>query len=210
MRGWARRMATVACAVVVLGPAAACDSAIPSRSGAGSGSGSGSGAGTGTGSSALSDPAQLKPTRLPAATAGGACPLLDYGVVVQTLGLSFEVAAGGQQDATQTCVLRRTGVSLPDLTLAVTPSRADPTIFRNTVMPRGAAALTGLGKIAYQIRAAPAPQSGRGAAVEVGWLSGNNRILVLRCTLPVEAPAETADGLPVKLVELARKVDQTP
>jgi hypothetical protein len=198
----ARWIAVAACVAVALGPAAACGTAAPSSPGAGTGSGAGP--------SSSSDPASLKPSRWPAARAGGVCQSLDYGVVEQTLGLSFEVAAGGQQDATQTCVLQRAGVTVPDLTLAVTPTKVDPTIFRNTVMPKGASALTGLGKAAYQAPVAPAPQSGRGPGAEVGWLSGNNRILVLRCTLPVEAPAEIATGLPAKLVELAKKVDQTP
>lgn len=152
-------------------------------------------------------PSGPRPSRQPAAAAGGACQLLDYGIVEQTVGLSFEVAGGGQQDATYTCVLQRTGVTVPDLSLAVTPTSADPVVFRSTVAPKGAPVLTGLGKVAYQLALPPVPKTGRGPGVEIGWLSANNRILVLRCTLAPDSPAPA--DLAAKLVELAKKVDQT-
>lgn len=205
MRRWAQRIATGACAVAVLGPAAGCDTAGTSPPAAGAGSGASAAA---TASSVA--PTALAPTRRPAAEAGGVCQLLDYGVVEQTLGVSFEVAAGGQQDATYTCVLRRTGVSVPDVTLAVTPTTVDPTIFRNSVVPKGAAAVSGLGKVAYHAPLPAVPDAGRGPGIEVGWLAGNNRILVLRCTLSADATAQVVTELTGKLVELARKVDQTP
>lgn len=154
-------------------------------------------------------PTALKPTRLPAAQAGGACQLLDYAVIEQMLGLVFDVAAGGRHDATYTCVLQPTAATVPDLSLAVTPSTATPVVFRSAVAPRGAAAVTGLGRAAYRAGVAPAPKAGRGAGVEIGWLSTNNRILVLRCTLAPDAGAETVGHLSAKLVELAVKVDRT-
>jgi hypothetical protein len=160
--------------------------------------------------SAVPSATELKPARVPAAMAGGACQLLDYDTVEQMLGMTFEVAAGGQQDATHTCVLQQTGTSVPDLALAVTPSNADPTIFRSTVAPKGSAVINGLGRAGYQAGVAPPADSGRGAGVEVGWLSGNKRILVLRATLTPEATPETAQELGPKLVELAKKVDQIP
>lgn len=150
----------------------------------------------------------LKPSRAPAADAGAACQLLDYTTVEQALGLSFEVAAGGQQDGTQTCVLQIAGASAPDLTLAVTSSNADPAVFRKTVVPKGAADLAGLGKAGYQLAVAAAPDAGRGPGVEIGWLSEAKRILVLRCTLPADAPQEEADALAGKLIELAKALDQ--
>lgn len=197
VRRLAQRVAAGACAAVALATTGGCDAVGTSRS-------------AGGGAASSSTPTALAPTRRPAALAGGACQVLDYGVVEQALDVSFEVAATGQQDATATCVLRKAGASVPDLTLAVTPTTVDPTIFRNSVVPKGAAVLTGLGKVAYQAGIPAAPDSGRGPGVEVGWLSGNNRILVLRCTLPADASAQTATELPNRMVELARKVDQIP
>jgi hypothetical protein len=164
---------------------------------------------SGAGPSAASpSPTGLRPTRWPAAQAGGACQLLDYGVVEQIIGLTFEVAAGGRQDATYTCVLQRTGGTVPDLSLAVTPTTATPTIFRTALAPKGSTAVTGLGKVAYRAGVAPVPKAGRGSGIEIGWLSGNNRILVLRCTLAADATPETVAQLTTKLVELALAVDK--
>lgn len=149
-----------------------------------------------------------RPTRRPAAAAGGACQLLDYAVVEQLTGVPFDVAAGSQQDATYTCVLQRTGVTTPDLSLAVTPSSATPTVFRSAVAPKGAPILNGLGKIAYQVTVPPAAQAGRGPGIEVGWLSGNDRIMVLRYTFAPDATPVMVQDLSPKVVELARTVDQ--
>lgn len=155
-------------------------------------------------------PSALKPSRWPPSAAGGACPMLDYAVVEQAIGVSFEVAAGGQQDATQTCVLQLAGATSPDLTLAVTPSGADAAVFRSTVMPKGAAQLTGLGKAGYQSPVAAAPDAGRGPGAEIGWLSGDNRILVLRATLAADADPQAAADLGGRLVELAKTLEQPP
>jgi hypothetical protein len=159
-------------------------------------------------SAASPTPTGIKPTRWPAALAGGACQLLDYAVVEGTIGIAFDVAAGGRQDATYTCVLQRTGVTVPDLSLAVSPTTATPTIFKSTVAPKGSAAVTGLGKAAYRAGLPAAPKQNRGAGVEVGWLSGNNRIIVLRYTLPVDATSEAIAQVNTKLVELAAAVDK--
>lgn len=153
-------------------------------------------------------PTQLKPTRWPAALAGGACQLLDYQVVEETLGLTFDVAAGGRHEATHTCVLQKTGTTVPDLSLSVSPTTATPVVFRSAVAPKGAATVTGLGKAAYRAGVAPVPKSARGAGVEIGWLSGKNRILVLRCTLAPDAPPGAVAQITAKLVELAVRVEQ--
>lgn len=196
VRNWARLMAVGACATTALLGAAGCGT-TDERQPAATASGVASPA-----------PTLLRPTRWPAAAAGGACQLLDYGAVEQTLGLTFEVAAGGQQDATYTCVLQRAAGSVPDLALAVTPSGADPAIFRSTVMPKGAAALNGLGKVGYRAAVAAVPKSNRGPGVEIGWLSGNNRIVVLRITLPLDAAPAAVNDAGGKLAELAKQVDQ--
>src|SRR3954454_6805370 len=57
------------------------------------------------------------PERSPAATAGGACQLLDFYAVEEVIGIHFEVAASSVRDATATCVLQHTTAGYPDLTL---------------------------------------------------------------------------------------------
>jgi hypothetical protein len=150
-----------------------------------------------------------KPARVPAAAAGGACRLLDFAVVEQVIGVAFEVAAAGQQEATYTCVLQRVGASVPDLMLTVTPSSATVPIFRTVLTPKGAAALTGLGKVGYRARVPAVVKAGRGPGVEIGWLSGNQRILVLRVTLAAGVAVPAAEALAPKLLALAKRLDQT-
>lgn len=146
------------------------------------------------------------PPRPPAAAAGGACELLDYAVVEQVLGTRFEVSAAGRQNATYTCVLQPSKASLPDLTLAVTPTAADAAIFRSTVTPRGGTAVTGLGKAAYRLPVAAAAK--RGPGVEIGWLSSNNRLMMVTYTTPAgTAPAAAAEA-GAKLLQLAQKIDK--
>jgi hypothetical protein len=145
------------------------------------------------------------PTRSPAAAAGGACYLLEYEVVEQTVGTSFDVAAAGATGETFTCVLQGRSGSYPDLTLAVTAVSVDPAGFMSTVSPKGSAALTALGKAGYS--AVMAAGAGAGPAVEIGWLSGDNRLLVLRYRC-APAVGGDIDALALKLVALAKKVDQ--
>jgi hypothetical protein len=146
------------------------------------------------------------PPRPPAAAAGGACQLLDFTEVEQVLEVRFEISATGRQDATHTCVLQPSASSLPDLTLAVTPTVADPAVFRSTVMPRGATVMTGLGKVAY--RAPVAAAARRGPGVEIVWLSSNNRLMLVVFTTPAgTAPADAAK-VGGKLLQLAQKIDK--
>jgi hypothetical protein len=147
------------------------------------------------------------PTRWPAATEGGACYLLAYDVIEQLVGVSFDVAASSQAGDTFTCVLQQNkGASYPDLTLSVTPTAADPAVFTATVRPKSATPVAGLGLIGYQfVRPAAADA---GPAVEVGWLSGNERLLVLRYRGPAAAGAADTAALVPKMVALAKKVDQ--
>jgi hypothetical protein len=148
------------------------------------------------------------PTRLPAGTAGGACYLLDYDVIEQIVGTSFDVAAASEANDTFTCVLQQAKeASYPDLTLAVSATDADATTFKSTVQPKGAAPVTELGKIGYSVSLPPAADAG--PTVEVGWLSGNSRILILRYRFPATAAPDDVNALTPKLVALARKVDQT-
>jgi hypothetical protein len=144
------------------------------------------------------------PTRLPAATQGGACYLLDYGVIEQVLGVAFDVAAAGTADDTFTCVLQQLAGTYPDLTLAVTRTGADADVFASTVQPAGAASVAGLGRIGYSV-SLPATADA-GSAVEVGWLSGDDRLLILRYRV-AGGPDESVALVP-KLTALAKRIDR--
>jgi hypothetical protein len=151
------------------------------------------------------DPLVPGATRWPAGAAGGACQLLDYDVVEATVGTRFDVSAAGSEKDTYTCVLQPTAGSYPDLTLAVTATTADVTAFRTAFVPRNATLIPSLGKIGYS---ASRPAAGRGGpAIEVGWLAGNGRLLVLRYRFPKGVPGSKATPITPRLVELARKID---
>ncbi|MBT8224812.1 MAG: hypothetical protein HKP61_14525, partial [Dactylosporangium sp.] len=139
------------------------------------------------------------------AEAGGACQLLDYPTIRDTLGLSFSVAAAAQQGETYTCLVQPSGASFPDLALSVTPSIADEKAFQTAAMPEGATKVEGLGKIGYSAPIEAAADAGPG--VQIGWLAGNGRLLVLRLRLvPGEAPGPAAERT-AQLVELAKIID---
>jgi hypothetical protein len=146
----------------------------------------------------------VKPFRWPAATEGGACLLLDFDVVEQVVGTSFDVAAKGQANETYSCVLQLAGAGAPDLTLAVSGTNADSAVFKSTVVPKGSTPVAQLGVQAYA-RAVPAAGAA-GPAVEVGWLSGDNRMLVLRYRSAPRNPADPG-ALTPKMILLAQKVN---
>jgi hypothetical protein len=147
--------------------------------------------------------------RSPAAAAGGACQLLDFFAVEQFVGVQFEVAASAQRDATATCVLQKSGVGYPDLTLAVTPTTVAAAAFKGAAAPPGAGDLAGLGQAAYQLvrPAAGTDPAGPGPAVEIGWLSRQNQLMVVRYRLPGDKPQAEADALVPKVVDLAKFLD---
>jgi hypothetical protein len=147
------------------------------------------------------------PTRGPAGAAGGACYMVEYEVVEQIVGTSFDVAASSAASDTFTCALQTNGASFPDLTLAVTSVSADAAVFKSTVVPKGSTSVAGLGRAGYSV-VRPA-DSGAGPAVEVGWLSGNGRLLVLRYRCPSAVTASDAAALVPKIAALAKKVDQS-
>jgi hypothetical protein len=151
--------------------------------------------------------ATASPARQPAALAGGACQLLDYDVIDAELGTRFAIAASAVSGATFTCALQPADAGEPDLSLAVTATEADPTVFRTTVVPKGATVIQDLGKIGYQAGIPAA--GGAGPGIEVGWLSGNQRLMVLRYRGAAGAAVTDVNALLPKLVELARKVDMT-
>ncbi len=146
------------------------------------------------------------PSRQPAEYSGGACQLMNYEQVSAALGVAFEVAAASSNGATYTCVLQRVDGGLPDLSLAVSPTLADPTVFKSTVVPKGAPTFNDLGKVGYS--AAVPAADGAGPGVEVGWLSGNQRLMSLRYRCPAGTDPAAAEALTPKLVALAKKIDQ--
>jgi hypothetical protein len=144
--------------------------------------------------------------RLPAEYSGGACLLMNFDLVKSSTGVDFDVAGAGNVDDSYTCVLQKVGVSLPDLTLAVTPTMADTGLFHDKVIPKGATVLSDLGKLGYSRTVGPA--GGAGPAAEVGWLSGNGRLMVLRYRSASGTASADVSALLPKLVDLAKKVDQ--
>jgi hypothetical protein len=145
-----------------------------------------------------------RPT-VPAAEAGGACRLLDYDVIGRTLGVRFDVAAAGRQARTDTCLARSSGADLPDLVLTVSPTTAGAAVFRAEMAPDGAEAVKALGTAAYRNTAGAG--RGHGPVAEVGWLSGDRRLLTLRYTTPPGESAASAKRVSVRLVALARTID---
>jgi hypothetical protein len=158
--------------------------------------------GSAAGAAGTGRPAAV-PVHEPAEYAGGACLLMNFDLVNGALGTRFEVAAAGESGDTYTCVLQRINDRLPDLALAVTPTLADTPVFRDTVVPKGATVLNDLGKLGYS-RTVPAAD-GSGPGAEVGWLSGNQRLMVLKYRA---APGGAAPGILPRLVALAKRVDQ--
>lgn len=179
-----RRFMALFCAVALLGTAACTDQSASANRAA---------------------PAPKPVSVAPAAAAGGACQLLDWDMIKASLGLTFAVAAAGQQGNTFTCVTQGPGTSLPDLMLAVTATTADASVYTSTIQPKGATAVPGVGKVAYSLLTPAAADAGPG--IEVGWLAGNSRIIDLRLRLAKKAtPPDVQAALP-KMVDLAKKVD---
>jgi hypothetical protein len=146
------------------------------------------------------------PERSPAATAGGACQLLDFYAVEELIGIHFDVAASSVKDATATCVLRHTTIAYPDLTLAITTTSGSADAFRTSAVPAGSTAVDGLGVAAYQI-VRPAADAAAGPSAELGWLSKGNRLFVVRYRCAPQAQQAEAEALTKHLVDLARFLD---
>lgn len=162
--------------------------------------------GVGAGRSAVSG--QLsKPENgpAPAAEAGGACKLLNYGVIQQHVRVEFGIAASAQSEATYTCLLQPRGSTFPDLALSVTATASDDKAFATVHVPNGSTDVSGLGKKAYSAVIAEAGSAGPG--VEVGWLSVSKRLMVLRLRMEPGAQPATAAGAGPGLIELAKAVD---
>jgi hypothetical protein len=88
----------------------------------------------------------------------------------------------------------------------VTPTVADTGLFHDKVIPKSATVLSELGKLGYS-RTLP-DAGGAGPAAEVGGLSGNGRLMVLKYRSTPGTSAGDVTALVPKLVDLAKKVDQ--
>ena len=146
-----------------------------------------------------------KRVEVAAASSGGACRLLDFGVIAKHTGARFDVAAAVERGDTHTCVLRAEAALLPELTLSVTETSIDTSGFTQDVLPRGATKVSKLGKIAYQHHL---PKAGKvGPVAEVGWLATEGRLATLRWTCPNGSDVAEAQKMAGKLVNLAKAVD---
>jgi hypothetical protein len=151
-------------------------------------------------------PAPVAP-EIPAAAAGGVCQLLDYVLIERIVGIKFDIAGAQKVDKTYSCAVQAMGAPRPDLVLSVTVTTADAEVFQEELIPEGGASVKGLGKAAYRhIRGAG---GSAGPGVEVGWLTADARLIILRYTFATGQPRSAADALAPKLVELAKEINQT-
>ncbi|MEH1101100.1 hypothetical protein [Micromonospora sp. CPCC 205561] len=140
-----------------------------------------------------------------AASSGGACRLLDFGVVEQHAGFRFDVAAASATGDSHTCVLRAGRETLPELTLTVTEASIDRATFTADVVPERAGRVTGLGQQAY--RRTTSAKGALGPVVEVGWLAAEGSLATLRYATARDTARADAEKLTDALVTLARKLD---
>lgn len=156
-------------------------------------------------------PAALPPVKLveqPAASAGGACILWDYGFIRDKIGVAFNVAAADQVDDTSTCVVQTVDGNYPDLMLSVVESTtADAKLFLSDLKPDKAATLKGLGKAGFRLNAAAAGD--HGPSVEISWLSEANQLQTLKFTFPKTAKPADVTAMNTKLLTLAKAMDTT-
>lgn len=156
----------------------------------------------GPGAAAHEPPPVVVTTPSPPALSG-ACLLLDFPKIEEHLGAPLSISGAAIHEKTHSCVARPADADLPELSIAVTPSKADVAVFKDAMLPDGAKTVAGLGRVAYQ-QTRPAAK-GRGPYVEIGWLAGNARLLVLKVTLPVGGDA---GALAPEVVELAKEIDR--
>ncbi len=142
----------------------------------------------------------------PAAAAGGACILLDFGQIEEKLGVHFDVAAADAAGVTSTCVVQAEGSTRPDLVFSVLErTAADAGVFLATVKPEKGEQVDGLGAAAYRVVHPPVP--GAGPAVEIGWLTKDQQAKTLLFTFPANPPAPDGEKLADRLVELGKALE---
>lgn len=147
--------------------------------------------------------ASLSRVVAPAADAGGLCRSLDYGVVHDTTGLDFDVAAPSQSSGTQACALQSVSAELPTLTYSSVDAQVKPSDFGSDFQPDGANKVDGLGQAAYS--KVSNGSNGSGPAVEVGWSSGQ-KVFTLALLTPNNTSGDDANGYVGKLTDLAKKI----
>jgi hypothetical protein len=192
-----RRVAVLAAALIALTAPAACTTA-------------GHGSAPTTTPSAAGPPASVAastPPPTPAALAGGACLLLDFKTVAKQLGTAFTVSAAADTSGTFSCVLQESSASFPRLTLSITATNLSPADFTADVKPKGSTSVAELGKTAYGAQVSATKSAG--PVIEVGWLSGNDRLITFRYAFPTGTSAAVSKALAPKMVNLAKIVDQT-
>ncbi|SNT33250.1 hypothetical protein SAMN05421812_104548 [Asanoa hainanensis] len=149
----------------------------------------------------------LPPVRadFPAATAGGACVYFDYEAIEKAIGVRFGISAASRSGETTTCVVQPEQGELPDLALTISKTTADAAVFKEDVVPdKGATAVKGLGLAAYQAPFAATETAGPG--LELCWLTKDKRLMSLRFTDLLDAPAP-AKELGPQMVALAKQVE---
>ncbi|MCX4385953.1 hypothetical protein OG777_03305 [Micromonospora peucetia] len=140
-----------------------------------------------------------------AASSGGACRLLDFGVIEQHAGFRFDVAAASRTGDSHTCVVRAGRAALPELTLSVTETSIDAATFTADVVPEKAAKVSGLGQQAY--RRTTSAKGALGPVAEVGWLATEGRLATLRYATPRATDNTDAENLTTALIALAKQLD---
>jgi hypothetical protein len=154
------------------------------------------------------EPAPVELVEQPAASAGGACILWDYGFIQEKIGVKFSVAASDQVDDTSTCVVQTVAGDWPDLALSVVESTsADADLFSSELKPDEASTVKGLGKAGYRL--STAATAGHGPTVEIGWLSEAKQLQTLRFTFAKDAKKADVTAMNTKLLALAKAMDTT-
>lgn len=144
----------------------------------------------------------------PAASAGGACILWDYGFIQEKIGVTFDVAAADQVASTSTCVVQTVAADWPDLVLSVVEStNADAALFYTDLMPAKAVRLKGLGKAGYRLNTGSTAQ--HGPSIEIGWLSEAKQLQTLRFTFAKNTKPADLAAMNTKLLNLAKAMDTT-
>jgi hypothetical protein len=144
----------------------------------------------------------------PAAAAGPACGLLDFGTVASELGTAFDTAGGAQVDNTVTCAVTQAGHDYPELSVSLSGSTVDDLLYAYSIEPAGATPVKKLGRAAYLLEIAADAHHGPG--LEYGWLSAKPRLGVVRYTFATGAQQADVDAMAPKLLKLAQRVEKTP
>jgi hypothetical protein len=142
-----------------------------------------------------------------AAMAGGACLLLAYSTINTDLGTSFDTAGSADKGGTYTCVVQAGANKRPNLTMSITATSLTTTDFTANVVPPSTKPVAQLGKIGYIKHVLAAGSTG--PAVEVGWLSGNERLIIMRYSMANDATDADAVAVEAAMIKLAKTVDVT-